>query len=212
MRKVISAILWFPLALLVACASQPLRVQEYRLAADVPNPAKPSEEFYLIGPGDSLGINIWKEPTLSGGVKVRPDGYITLPLINELQVTGMTTSQLRKALEDKYREFTVDPFVTISITAIASTEVFMVGQIGRQGAIPLTGNETVFQVLTKAGGPGVFADRSNIRVVRRENDKITEFIIDYDAIIKGDLRQDILLRPGDRIIVPEASLFWGNRP
>jgi polysaccharide export outer membrane protein len=196
--------------MLLGCATRELRVQEYRLASDIPNPSQPSEEFYLIGPGDALGINVWKEPTLSGTVKVRPDGYVTLPLINELQVTGMTTANLRKTLEEKYKEFTVDPFVTIRIEGIASAEVFMVGQVGKPGAFPLVGNETILQLLTRSGGLSVFADRSNIRVVRREKDKITEYVVDYDAILKGDLRQDILLRPGDRIIVPEATLFFGK--
>ena len=190
------------IGLVAGCATKDLRVQEFRVAADTPDPAKPPEEFYLIGAGDSLNINIWKEPTLSGNVKVRPDGYVTLPLINEVQVTGQTTGQLRKTLEDKYREFTTDPFVTIRVEGIASSEVFLVGQIGKTGAFPLSGNETLLQLLTRAGGLGVFADRSNIRVVRRDGSKITEYIVDYDAIIKGDLKQDVILRPGDRIIVP----------
>lgn len=105
-------------------------------------------------------------------------------------------------MEDKYREFTTDPFVTIRVEGIASSEVFLVGQIGKTGAFPLSGNETLLQLLTRAGGLGVFADRSNIRVVRRDGSKITEYIVDYDAIIKGDLKQDVILRPGDRIIVP----------
>jgi polysaccharide biosynthesis/export protein len=203
-------LLCLAITLLIGCATRELRVQEYRLPSDIPNPAQPSEEFYLIGPGDSLGINVWKEPTLSGTVKVRPDGYVTLPLINELQVSGMTTANLRKVLEDKYKEFTVDPFVTIRIEGIASAEVFMVGQVGKPGAFPLVGNETILQLLTRSGGLSVFADRSNIRVIRREKDKITEYVVDYDAILKGDLRQDILLRPGDRVIVPEATLFFGK--
>jgi polysaccharide biosynthesis/export protein len=190
------------IGLVSGCATKDLRVQEFRVAADTPDPAKPPEEFYLIGAGDSLNINIWKEPTLSGNVKVRPDGYVTLPLINEVQVTGQTTGQLRKTLEDKYREFTTDPCVTIRVEGIASSEVFLVGQIGKPGAFPLSGNETLLQLLTRAGGLGVFADRSNIRVVRRDGSKITEYIVDYDAIIKGDLKQDVILRPGDRIIVP----------
>jgi polysaccharide biosynthesis/export protein len=190
------------IGLVSGCATKDLRVQEFRVGADTPDPAKPPEEFYLIGAGDSLNINIWKEPTLSGNVKVRPDGYVTLPLINEVQVTGQTTGQLRKTLEDKYREFTTDPFVTIRVEGIASSEVFLVGQIGKPGAFPLSGNETLLQLLTRAGGLGVFADRSNIRVVRRDGSKITEYIVDYDAIIKGDLKQDVILRPGDRIIVP----------
>jgi polysaccharide export outer membrane protein len=167
-----------------------------------PDPAKPPEEFYVIGAGDVLNISIWKEPTLSGTVKVRPDGFVTLSLVNEVQVVGMTTAQLRKVLEDKYKEFTVDPFVTVRLEAIASSEVFLLGQVNRPGALPLNGNETLLQILTRAGGLAIFADRSNLRVVRREGDKITEYIVDYDAIIKGDLKQDILLRPGDRIIVP----------
>jgi len=186
---------------LSACSTRDLRVQEFQVAAETPDPAKPPEEFYVIGAGDSLNINVWKEPALSGLVKVRPDGYVTLPLINELQVLGQTTSQLRKTLEDKYREFATDPFVTIRVEGIASSEVFLVGQVGKPGAFPLSGNETLLQLLTRAGGLGVFADRSNIRVVRREGSKVTEYMVDYDAIIKGDLRQDVLLRPGDRIIV-----------
>jgi polysaccharide export outer membrane protein len=123
-------------------------------------------------------------------------------LINEVQVVGLTTAQLRKVLEEKYRDFTVDPFITVRVEGIASSEVFLVGQVGRPGAFALNGNETLLQILTRAGGLAVFADRSNLRVVRREGQKITEYTVDYDAIIKGDLKQDILLRPGDRIIVP----------
>jgi len=185
-----------------SCATKDLRIQEFRVAAGTPDPAKPPEEFYVIGAGDGLSINVWKEPTLSGSVRVRPDGFVTLPLINEVQVVGLTTGQLRKTLEEKYKEYTTDPFVTIRVEGIASSEVFLLGQVGRPGAFPLTGNESILQLLTRAGGLSLFADRSNIRVVRRDGDRVTEYVIDYDAIIKGDLKQDVLLRPGDRIIVP----------
>jgi polysaccharide export outer membrane protein len=185
-----------------SCSTKELRVQEFRVAAGTPDPGKPPDEFYVIGAGDVLNINVWKEPSLTGTVKVRPDGFVTVPLVNEIQVVGMTTAQLRKVLEDKYKEFTVDPFVTVRLEAIASSEVFLVGQVNRPAAIPLNGNETLLQILTRAGGLTIFADRSNIRVVRREGNRVTEYIADYDGIIKGDLKQDILLRPGDRIIVP----------
>jgi polysaccharide biosynthesis/export protein len=188
--------------LLVSCAQRDLRVREYQLAADAPNPARPPEEFYKIGPGDSLGIVLWKEPALSGSVKVRPDGYVTLPFVNEVQVAGLATGQLRKILEAKYKEFLADPFVSIRVESISSAEVFLVGQVSKPGAYLLGGNESLLQILTRAGGLTIFADRDEIRVVRRAGPTITEYVVDYDAIVKGDLEQDILLRPGDRIIVP----------
>ena len=189
--------------LLIGCSTKELRIQEYRISPDTPDPALPPEEFYVIGAGDSVNVQVWKEPTLSGAVTVRPDGYVTLPLINEVQVVGLSTAQLRKLLEEKYREFTTDPFVTITVGGISSAEVFLVGPgTGKNGAFPLKGNETILQLITRTGGLGIFADRSNIRVIRREREKVTEYIVDYDAILKGDLKQDILLRPGDRIIIP----------
>jgi polysaccharide export outer membrane protein len=187
---------------ITSCSAKELRVKEFRVATGTPDPGKPPDEFYVIGAGDVLNINVWKEPSLSGTVKVRPDGFVTVPLVNEIQVVGMTTAQVRKVLEAKYKDFTVDPLVTVRLEAIASSEVFLVGQVVRPAAIPLNGNETLLQILTRAGGLTIIADRSNIRVVRRDGDKVTEYIADYDGIIKGDLKQDILLRPGDRIIVP----------
>lgn len=185
------------------CATKELRIQEYRISPDTPDPASPPEEFYVIGYGDSISIQVWKEPTMSGTVVVRPDGYVTLPLLNEVQIVGLTTGQLRKLLEQKYKEFTTDPFVTISVGGIASAEVFLIGPgTGKNGAFPLRGNESLLQLITRTGGLGIFADRSNIRVIRREGAKLTEYIVDYDAIIKGDLKQDLLLRPGDRIVIP----------
>jgi polysaccharide biosynthesis/export protein len=188
---------------LAGCSTKELRIQEFRISPDTPDPASPPEEFYVIGYGDSVSVQVWKEPTLSGTVSVRPDGYVTLPLLNEVQIVGLTTGQLRKLLEQKYKEFTTDPFVTISVGGIASAEVFLIGPgTGKNGAFPLRGNESILQLITRTGGLGIFADRSNIRVIRREGAKITEYTVDYDAIVKGDLKQDLLLRPGDRIVIP----------
>jgi len=189
-------------ALLTSCATKELRVAEYRVSADTPNPAKAPDEYYALGPGDSLNIQLWKEPTLSGLVKVRPDGFVTLPLVNEIQVTGLTTAELRKQLESKYKEFVRGPVVTVRVEGIASSEVFLVGQVTRPGAYLLNGNDTVLQVITRAGGLTIFAQRRDIKTVRRAGDKVTEYVSDYDAIVAGDLKQDIILRPGDRVIVP----------
>jgi polysaccharide export outer membrane protein len=187
---------------LVSCATKELRVKEYAVLPDTPNPAKPPDEFYVIGPGDALNIQLWKEPTLSGLVKVRPDGFITLALVNEVQVVGLTTGQLRKTLEEKYKDFVTSPFVTIRVEGIASGEIFLIGQVNKPGAYPASGGDTILQLLTRAGGLTIFAEQADIRVVRRDGEKVREYIVDYNAILKGDLKQDILLRPGDRIIVP----------
>ena len=120
-------------ALLPACAKE-LRVKEYQVLPQTPNPAQPPDEYYVIGPGDSLNIQLWNEPTLSGPVKVRPDGFVTLPLVNEVQVSGLTTAELRKLLADKYKSFVNTPVVTIRIEGIASSEVFLVGQVNKPSA------------------------------------------------------------------------------
>lgn len=188
--------------LLLSCSQKELRVREIEVPAEAPDPAAPTGEFYVIGPGDALAIVVWREPSVSGTAKVRPDGYITLPLINEVQVSGMTTGALRKVLEEKYQEFINNPFVTVRVEGIASSEIFLIGQVNKPGAYPALGNDTILQLLTRAGGLTAFADRDDIRVIRREGSKVTEFLVSYDAIIEGDLTQDILIRPGDRIIVP----------
>jgi polysaccharide biosynthesis/export protein len=189
------------LLLISACATEQLREREYTIAKDAPNPAKPGGASYVIGSGDALEIIVWKEPTLSGPVKVRPDGLITLPLINEVQAAGQTTAQLRKTLEDRYKKFVQAPNVTIRVTEITSSEVFLVGQVAKPGAYPSTGHDTVLQLITRAGGLTIFADRRNVKVIRREDNKVKEYLVDYDAILKGDVRQDLVLRAGDRVIV-----------
>lgn len=184
-----------------ACASE-FRREERSVGEDVPDPAKPPEEFYVVGPGDVLHITLWKDPSLSGPVTVRPDGFITLPLVNDLQVVGLTTEKLRTTLEQRYREYVTDAHVTVRVEKIASSEIFLIGEVGKPGAYLAAGNDTVLQLLTRAGGLTPFASRHKIRILRRTGEKVTEFVVDYDAIVEGDLKQDILLRPGDRIVVP----------
>jgi len=96
MRRIRVVCFVFASLLFASCGTKELRVHEYQLSPETPNPSKPTEEFYVIGPGDVLGIVTWNEPPLSGPAKVRPDGFITLPLINEVKAAGLSTAELRK--------------------------------------------------------------------------------------------------------------------
>jgi polysaccharide export outer membrane protein len=198
-----AAILLLQSMLLSSCSTKALRVREYQVqpsASSIPNSA--NGQSYLIGPGDVLEVVVWKVPSVSGSARVRPDGYITLPLINEVQAVGVSPARLRETLEKQYRDFITDPFVTIRVEQITSTEIFVIGEVNKPGAYPWRGNDTVIEVLTRAGGLTPYAERANIRVVRREGEKVTEYTVDYNAILKGDLQQDIALKTGDRILVP----------
>jgi len=201
MKNAVLVSLLFVCVILASC-SKSLRVKEYKLSSNGASSPKQNGQFYVIGAGDSMTVNVWKEESLSGSVTVRPDGFITLPLINDVKAVGKTPAQLRSVLEQKYKEFLTNPFVTIRIEKIISSQVYVIGQIKKPGVYPFTGSDTVLQLVTLAGGLTIFAKRADIRVVRRNGKKVTEYIVDYDAILKGDFQQDIMLRPGDRIIVP----------
>jgi polysaccharide export outer membrane protein len=197
------AIVFSHALLLTSCSTKELRVREYQLQPASASTANSiNGQSYIIGPGDVLDVVVWKVPSVSGPVRVRPDGYITLPLINEVQAIGVSPARLRETLEKQYRNFITDPFVTLRVEQITSTEVFVIGEVNKPGAYPWRGNDTVIEVLTRAGGLTPFAERANIRVVRREGNKVTEYTVDYNAILKGDLQQDIPLKTGDRILVP----------
>jgi len=187
--------------LLLGCTKS-LRVKEYKISSNGAGSPAQNGQFYVIGAGDSLAVLLWKEESLSGSVTVRPDGFITLPLINDVKALGMTPAKLRSVLEQKYKEFLTNPFVTIRIEKIISSQVYLIGQVKKPGVYPFTGRDTVLELVTRAGGLTIFAKRADLRVVRRNGKKVTEYIVDYDAILKGDFEQDIMLRPGDRIIVP----------
>ncbi len=200
--KIIKLLVFVLLFTVLAGCSKSLRVKEYKISSNGASSPGQYGQFYVIGAGDSLAVLLWKEDSLSGSVTVRPDGYITLPLVNDVKAVGKTPAQLRSVLEQKYKEFLTNPFVTIRIEKIISSQVYLIGQVKNPGVYPFTGSDTVLQLVTRAGGLTIFAKRADLRVVRRNGKKVKEYIVDYDAILKGDFEQDIMLRPGDRIIVP----------
>jgi polysaccharide biosynthesis/export protein len=166
--------------------------------------AKPTGPAYTIGLEDILSVNVWKEPDLSlKEVVVRPDGKISLPLLNEIQAQGLTTRQLQDKIAEKLREFVANPNVTVIVVKIVSQSVSVVGQVNRPGSFPIGAPITVIELLARAGGLTDYAKSKEIRVIRTENGQTLQFPVNYKDIIKGkNLNQNIMLRAGDVVLVP----------
>jgi polysaccharide biosynthesis/export protein len=157
----------------------------------------------VIGPEDVLDISVWKEPDVSRVVPVRPDGRISLPLINDVQAAGLSPQQLAGSVSEKLKKYLNGPQVTVIVTAINSQRVFVVGEVLRAGAFPMLPGMTVLQALSSAGGFTTFADVKKIHVVRLRNGKQIEIPFNYRDVLKGDnAEQNIKLEAGDTIVVP----------
>jgi polysaccharide export outer membrane protein len=158
---------------------------------------------YVIGAGDVLLITFWREKDLSGEAMVRPDGRISLPLINDVMAAGLTPDQLREGLMKEAQRFVEDTNVTVIVKAINSRWIYITGQVGKPGPYPLVGPTTVLQLIAMAGGILEYADSGSIVVMRNENGKPSNFKFNYKEVIRQrNLQQNILLKPGDTVVVP----------
>jgi polysaccharide export outer membrane protein len=158
---------------------------------------------YVIGPEDLLGIVFWREKDLSTDAAVRPDGRITVPLLNDVAAAGLTPDQLREQIQKAASKFVEDPSVTVVVKAINSRKVFVTGQIAKPGVYPLAGPTTVMQLIAMAGGLHEFADADRILIMRTEDGKQVAKRFNYEQVRNGrNLTQNIELLPGDTIIVP----------
>lgn len=156
---------------------------------------------YKIGAEDELMISVWHEPELSQAVVVRPDGLITLPLVNEIRVLGLTTDEMQVLLTEKLKSVVNDPQVTVIVKAVHSRKVFAVGNIGKQGVYPLGGRKTVLELIAEAGGLGPFAKSRSIYILRKTNGKEVRIPFNYKKALSGKSDNPELL-PGDMVVVP----------
>jgi polysaccharide biosynthesis/export protein len=162
-----------------------------------------TDPAYKIGPQDMLRIDVWKEPDISRLVPVRPDGKITLPLLNDVQAAGLTPLQLSAKIAEGLRKYITSPQVTVGVTEINSRRIFVTGEVTRPGAFPLWPNMTVLQALSSSGGFTQFAREKNIYVLRMEDGKQVKHPFNYkDAVSGKHAEQNILLEGGDVIVVP----------
>jgi polysaccharide export outer membrane protein len=159
---------------------------------------------YRIGPGDALSVVFWRDRDMSADVVVRPDGRITLPVLNEVDVVGLTTEELREKITTLGRKYVTDPRVSIVVRQIKSRYVFITGKINRPGPYALYGPTTVLQLIAMAGGLRDYADANNIVVIRNDGKgKQVSHRFDYKRVAKGgDLEQNLTLQPGDTVVVP----------
>ena len=158
---------------------------------------------YKIGPQDMLRIDVWKEPDISRVVPVRPDGKITLPLVNDVQASGLTTNQLAAKIAEGLKKYITSPQVTVGVTEINSRKFFVSGEVARPGAFPLLPNMTVLQALSSAGGFTQFAREKKIYILRMEDGKQVKHPFNYKDVISGkNVEQNIIVEGGDIIVVP----------
>jgi polysaccharide export outer membrane protein len=158
---------------------------------------------YVIGPEDVLSILFWREKDLSADVIVRPDGMISLPLLNDIHAAGLTTDELREKVMAEANKFVEDPNATVVVKQINSRKVFITGQIAKPGAYSLAAPMNVLQLIAMAGGLLEYADRSRISVMRTEKGNPVAYPFNYNwAIERRNLRQIIELKPGDTVLVP----------
>lgn len=156
---------------------------------------------YKIGPQDVLRIDVWKENEISRTVPVRPDGKISIPLLNDVQAAGLTAMELSNNISEGLKKFMNAPQVTVTVAEINSRRVYVTGEVTRPGAYPLLPNMTALQALTSAGGFTQFANTKKIYVLRTENGKQAKHPFNYKSVLDGKT-EDISLAPGDTIVVP----------
>ena len=172
-------------------------------AASDPSAAGPvAGATYIIGADDTLHIDVWKESDLTVTLPVRSDGMISLPLLNDVQAAGLTPMQLAASLTNKLKKYLADPRVTVVVTQMNSQRYYVTGEVLHTGAQPLLPNMTVLQALANAGFTQ-FANTKGIYVLRAQNGKQQKIVVNYKQLVKGDaMGQNILLKPGDTIVVP----------
>ena len=217
LSQVISRSSSFALALALTCAAPVIAGQQTAQGPKAPptaapNGAKPTAPAlpavavvppgYVIGVDDVLAVLFWREKDLSGDVVVRPDGKITLPLLNDVQAAGLTPEDLRVALTTAATKYVAEPNVTVVVRQINSRRVFITGQIGKPGPYTVTPGLTVMQLIALAGGLTEFADSKNIIIMRTENGKPLAYRFNYKEVLdRKKLQQNIELKPGDTVVV-----------
>jgi polysaccharide export outer membrane protein len=195
--------------LLAACSGSAPPIAESATGA---NPESPAESFnrlnYRIGPGDALQIFVWRNPEISTNVPVRPDGKISMPLVEDMVAVGKTPSELARDIEEVLATFIKSPSVNVIVSNFQGTfsgQIRVVGQAANPQSVPYRDGMTILDVLIEVGGLGEFAAGNRAKLVRNENGSVVEYRVRlHDLVNKGDIKQNAEVQPGDVLIIPET--------
>jgi polysaccharide export outer membrane protein len=208
----IRIVLSFIVAILVSSSALVLRAQTK--LANTPSsqpdavkaaaPPSTSSDEFIIGPGDVLAINVWKETDISKVIPVRSDGRISLPLIGELQSSGLTPKQLEAEITRRLKDYVADPSVTVVVQEIRSQKINVLGMVARPGSYAITNSLTVLDAIALAGGFRDFAKKKSIYVLRQStNGNQSRLPFNYKEVIKGvNPAQNVKLQPQDTVVIP----------
>jgi polysaccharide export outer membrane protein len=197
-------------ALCVGQATKPILTPAPTTPAPAAAPPAPSStatkpvdgSSYIIGADDVIQVTVWKEQTLTGSFPVRPDGMISMVLLGDVKAAGLTPTQLAANLTEQYKKYIQDPLVTVLVQQVNSQRIFMVGEVGHVGPIPITPGMTPLQAIASAGGLSPYAHKSRIYILRGPQGKQEKIPFDYKKALKGDNSQNITLQPNDTVVVP----------
>ncbi len=172
-----------------------------------PAVASTADYNYLVGPGDTLSINVWRNPELSSTVPVRPDGKVSTPLVDELVAQGKTSAQIARDVEEALSKFVRDPVVTVIVTSFVgpySEQIRVVGEAAKPQFLPYKQKMTVMDVMIAAGGLTDFADGNKATIVRAAEGNKRYSVRLQDLIKRGDISANVEMRPGDILIIPQG--------
>lgn len=161
------------------------------------------ETGYKIGPGDALEISVWKDEALSREIIVPPDGMISFPLVEGIDATNLTVSELRKVVKKRLSDYVPDATVTVMLLRANSLTAYVIGKVNKPGQFPINMETNVMQVLSMAGGLNPYASPNNIIILRQQAGENEKIPFRYKEVKKGEnLEQNIILRRGDVVVVP----------
>jgi polysaccharide export outer membrane protein len=199
-KKLSSVLSALMLSVLVGCSSGGSKL--------LPETSAKNTSDYLIGPGDQLQIFVWRNPDLSTSVIVRPDGRISSPLIDDLDVSNLQPVIVAKLIEERLSTFIRAPRVSVMVSGFSSTveqQIRVIGNAGNPRTLSYRSGMTLLDVMIEVQGLSDFADGDNAQLIRRENGEMQQYVVELDSLIRGgDISKNRAVQPGDTIIIPEA--------